>query len=84
MDDIVNVWVLSEDLVERCLVCDVAFVEGGSLAADELDAVDDFWRGVVEVVDDDDLVICLKKGKGCEGANVASATAGLLACSVMI
>jgi hypothetical protein len=43
VDDIVNVWVLREDLVERGLVCDVAFVEGWSLAADELDAIDDLW-----------------------------------------
>jgi hypothetical protein len=49
-------------------------VEGWSLAADELNAVDDFWRGVVEVVDNDDLVVGLEESKSCEGANVASAT----------
>lgn len=75
MDDIVDVWVLLKDLIERCLICDVALVKGWSLAANELNAVYDFWRGVVEVVDDDDLVICLKKCKSCEGANVAGTTA---------
>ena len=74
VDDIVNVWVLSEDLVQRGFVGDVAFVKGGPLATDELDAVDDFGRRVVEVVDDDDLVVCLEEGEGCEGANVAGAT----------
>jgi hypothetical protein len=43
VDDIVNVWVLCKNLVEGGFVCDVAFVEGGSLAADELDAIDDLW-----------------------------------------
>jgi hypothetical protein len=74
MDDIVDVWVLLEDLVERGLICDVALVKGRSLAADELDAVDDFWRRVVEVVDNDDFVVGFEEGKGCEGANVAGTT----------
>jgi hypothetical protein len=43
VDDIVNVWVLGEDFVERGFVCDIAFVEGRPLAADELDAIDDLW-----------------------------------------
>lgn len=47
MNNIVNVWVLREHLVEGSFVCDVALVEGGSLAADELNAIDDFWRGIV-------------------------------------
>jgi len=42
MNDIVNVWVLLEDLVESGLISHVALVKGRSLAADELDAVDDF------------------------------------------
>lgn len=75
VDDIVNVWVLFKHLVERGLVCNVDLVEGRSLAADELDAVHDFWRRVVEVVDDDDLVVCLEEGEGRERANVAGSTA---------
>ena len=78
MDDIVDVWVLLEHLVERSLICDIALVEGRSLAADELDAVDDFWGGVVEVVDDDDFVVGFEEGKGCERANVAGTTEPLL------
>jgi hypothetical protein len=45
----------------------------GSLARDELDAVDDLFGGVVEVVDDDHFVVGLEQGQGCEGADVARA-----------
>lgn len=58
MDYIVNVRVVVEDLVECSLIADVGLVELGSLAADELNAIDDFLGGVVETVDDDDLVVC--------------------------
>lgn len=74
MDDIVDVRVLLEDFVESGLVCDVALVERRSLAADELDAIDDFWRGVVEVIDNNDLVVGFEKSESSEGANVARAT----------
>jgi hypothetical protein len=74
MDDIVNVWVLLEYLVERGFICDVDLVEGRSLAANEFDAVHDFRGGVVEVVDDDDLVVCFEEGKSRERANVAGTT----------
>jgi hypothetical protein len=80
VDDIVDVGVLSKHLVQRGLVCDVAFVEGGALAADELDAVDDLGGGVVEVVDDDDLVVGFEERKGREGADVARATAMCQCC----
>jgi hypothetical protein len=58
--------VLLEHLVQRGLVLDVELVELGSLAADELDAVDDLLGGVVEVVDNDNLVISLEESKSCE------------------
>ena len=74
VNDIVNVGVLLKDLVEGSLVGHVALVKRGALAADELDAVDDFGRRVVEIVDNDDLVVCLEEGKGREGANVAGTT----------
>ena len=82
MNDIVNVWVLLEDLVECSFVGDVRLVEGWSLAADELNAIDDFRRRVVEIVNDDDLVVSLKKSESCEGANVARATISKLAVDV--
>lgn len=77
VNDIVNVGVLFKNLVERGLVCDVDFVEGWPLTADQLDAVADFRVRVVEAVDDDHLVVCLEKGQGREGANVAGTAAPL-------
>lgn len=77
MNNTVDIRVLLEHLIQLLLVGDIAGVELGSLAADELDAVEDFVRGVVEVVDDDDLVVCLEEGEGSEGANVAGATGGM-------
>jgi hypothetical protein len=44
VNDIVNVWVLLEHLVESSFIGNVALVKGWALAADELDAVDDFGR----------------------------------------
>ena len=76
VDDIVDVRVVDEDLVELGLVGDVAGVGDGPLAADELDAVERFGGGVVEVVDDDDLIVGFEEGEGGEGADVARATGG--------
>lgn len=74
MDNVVNIWVLLEDLVERSLILNVELVELWLLAADELNAVDDLLRGVVEVVDDDDLIASLEESERCERANVAGTT----------
>ena len=75
MNDIVNIRVLLEHLIQGLLIGDVERVVLGFLAADQLNAVQDLFGGVVEVVDDDDLVVCLEEGKSCEGANVAGSTA---------
>lgn len=75
VDDIVDIWVLREDFVKLLLVGNVALVVFGALAGDELDAVEDFVGGVVEVVDDYDLVVCFEEGECGEGANVARAAA---------
>lgn len=74
VDDTVDVWVFGEDIVQGLLVVDVAGIALGSLAADELDAVDDFIGGIVRVVDNDDLVVGLEQGEGGEGADVAGTT----------
>ena len=66
MNDIVNIRVLLEHLVQGLLIGDIKRVVLGSLAANQLDAVEDLLGGVVEVVDDDDLVVGLEKGKGGE------------------
>ncbi len=74
MDDIVDVGMCCEDLVKLGFVGDVAGEVLGSLAADQLDAVEDFVGGVVEVVDDDDFVAGFEEGEGGEGADVACAS----------
>lgn len=68
---------LLKNLVERSLVCDVDLVELWSLAGNELNAIDDFWGRIVEVVDDDDLVVCFEQSERRERANVAGTTAPL-------
>jgi hypothetical protein len=74
VDDIVNVGVVGKDLFESLLVGNVGVVEDGSLAADGLDAVEDLLGRVVEVVDNDDLVVGLEQGEGCEAADVSGST----------
>lgn len=74
VDDRVNSGVLLEDLVEGLLVGNVELVEVGAAAADELDAVEGNLGGVVEVVDDDDVVAVLEQGQRGEGTNVAGST----------
>jgi hypothetical protein len=87
VNNIVDIWVLLKDLVKGSLICDIAFVKSRPLAADELDAVNDFLGRVVEVVDDDDLVVGFQKGESREGANVAGTTRRLLvpmACDALL
>lgn len=75
MDDAVDVRVGLEHLVEARLVGDVELGELGLLAAEELNAIDDLVRGVVQVVRDDDLVARLDQGEGREGPDVARSSA---------
>jgi hypothetical protein len=67
VDHIVNVWVLSEDFVKASLIGDINVVEGRLGARQDLNAVHDLRaRGVVAIVDDDDLVASLDQGEGRE------------------
>ena len=63
-----------EDFVEVLLFPDVGMEEFGSLSTDEFNPIDGFFRGVEKVVCDDHFVVCFKKGKGSERANVACAS----------
>lgn len=76
VDDAVDVGVFLEDFVQGFIFGDVEAVVVRSFTADEFNAVEDFWRGIVEVVDYDDSVVGLEEGEGGEGANVARATGG--------
>jgi hypothetical protein len=74
VDDIVDIWVLAEDLLESSFVGDIGLVELWALPADELYAIDNLLRRIVQTVDNDDLVVGLQQSKRSEGADVASAT----------
>lgn len=65
---------LREYSVNVCFNGDVTLVKVWSFAADKLNTIDYFLGGVVEVVNDNDLVIRFKKSKSGEGADVTSAT----------
>jgi hypothetical protein len=73
--DIIDIRMLTKHLIQSCFVGDVYIVVNGTLPGDEFDAIDAFFRGIVEIVDDDDLVFCLEKSECSEGADVASASA---------
>lgn len=74
VDDTVDVGVFLEDIIQGLFVGDVEVVVVRPSAADEFNAVEDFGRGVVKVVDNDDRVVGFKESEGSEGANVAGAT----------
>ena len=82
VNDIVKFRVFRKDLVERCLVRHVDVVVGWALSGNELDTSYTLCGGVVEVVDDDDVVAGFDQGEGSERTYVASATREVLvACS---
>ena len=60
VDDAVNIWMRLEDLVKVVLFPDIDVEEVGALPADELDSIDGFFRGVEEVVRDDNFVVCFE------------------------
>jgi hypothetical protein len=74
VNDIVDIRVLLEHLIQGLLIGDIERVVLGSLAADQLDAVQDLLGGVIEVVDDDDLVVGLEESERGERADVPGAT----------
>lgn len=71
MNNAVNVGVCGKDLVEGRWVGDISLHELRLLAGDQLNAVDDLCRRVVQVVGDDNLVASLEQGQGREGPDVA-------------
>ena len=68
---------LIKDCVQSFFVCYVELLKVWFLAADQLYAVDDLSRGIVEIVRDHDFVPSLQQRQRCKGANVASATSAI-------
>ena len=56
MNDRLDLRLLLKNFGERGTVGDIDLVEGRALAGNGLDAVDNEFLGVVEVVDDDDVI----------------------------
>jgi len=78
VNDIVNLWVLLENLVQLGLLGNVGVVDLWLLAANELNAVCDLFERVVVVVYDDDIVSGLEEGEGSERTNVSGTTGQVL------
>ena len=74
MDETVDLRVLPEHFIETLLVSDVDIVVCWPFPTDALDPIQNFFGGVVEVVDNDHFIIGFQKGKNSQGANVASTT----------
>jgi hypothetical protein len=74
VDDAVNFRVLGENLIDGLLVCDVDLVKGRAAAANQLNAIEGDLGGVVEGVNNNDIVTVLKEGEGGERTNVSGTT----------
>lgn len=74
MNDAVNFRVLVKDLVEGLFIGNIDVVESRAAAAELLDAVEDDFERVVEVVGNDDVVVVFEEGQGCKRANVAGSS----------
>jgi hypothetical protein len=66
--------VLGENLIDSLLVCNVELVKGRAAAANQLNAVEGDLGGVVEGVNNNDIVAVLKESKGGERTNVSGTT----------
>ena len=56
--------VLSKDIVKGLLIGDVGTVKFRSLPTDELDSIEHHLGGIIQIVDNDNLVPCLEQGQG--------------------
>jgi len=65
---------LREHLIECGFVCNIDLIEVWTLARDQLYAIDNLLRGVVAVVDNNDLVVSFEESEDSEGANVTGAS----------
>lgn len=74
MDNTIDIGMRLEDFLEGRLVGDIDLVEGGPLAAQQLDAVQADLGRIVQAVDDDHIVAVLEECEGRERSNVACAT----------
>jgi hypothetical protein len=74
VDNAVNVGMRHKDLVQCLFICDVDLVEVWSLAAEQLDAVEGDFRGIVEAVDNYNFVAMFEEGKSGERADITGSS----------
>ena len=63
VNDTVDIRMRSKDIVQPFFICDINVVELWSLAAEQLNAVEGDFGGIVEGVDDYDFVAMFEKGQ---------------------
>ena len=73
MDYAVYIRMLCEYFVKCSFVRDIEIIKVGFLTADELDAVDDLWGRVIQVVCNDNLIARFQEGQSSEGSDISSA-----------
>lgn len=74
MNDAINIRMLFEDLVKGGFIGNVDIVELRLLAANEFNAIQNFWGGIVKIVRYHNFVVRFEKREGSEGPNVAGTT----------
>ncbi len=75
MDDAVDLGCLAKTSPGGGLVRNIDLVEGRSLSRDELNAIDCDYGGIVETIDNDDIVTVLEQRERGKGPDVAGTTA---------
>ena len=74
MDHAVDVRIFCKDLVQSCFVGDVNLVELGSFSAEQLNAIECYFGGVVQTVHNHNLVSMLEKSKSRKRTNITGAS----------
>jgi hypothetical protein len=74
VDHAVDVRMLCKDIVQSCFVGDVNLVELGSFSAEQLNAIECYFGGVVQAVHNHNLVSMLEKSKSRKRTNIAGAS----------
>ena len=64
MDDIVNVWMCRKHAIEGGFVGDINLEKLGFLPTDELNAIENLCRRIIEIVYNDNFVVGLQECKG--------------------
>lgn len=74
MDDTVDIGMGSEHLVHSLFICYIDLIEMWSFPAQKLNPIERHLRGIVQAIDDYDLVAMFKEREGRERPNVTGAT----------